>query len=1367
MTNDEVQPAQTEETPPRAPRFKWVRRLLRIVLLVALATVAGSLVALSLIDLGPSLRPLAEREGGRLISRPLHIGRLSTNLLRGRFVFDDLRIDNISDSPSSEPFFHAKRIVVVLPWWTIPLRREILIESIVLSDWGMRVESYAGGRHNFIKLPSRQPDAGPRRFVTTVQLVRAERGEFVYEDYGASWGTVARNLDVTIARLRTYRGEARFTNGTVQIQRFEPMRADMYCTFRIDGSRLSVERVDLDTDGARSHATGLVNLARWPEQTYDVTSRVQFPRMREIFFAGDRFTLEGEGEFEGTLKLFKGGRDLTGNFTSVEARLNGWRFPNLKGSLHWLPERFDVTTARSDFYGGQLGIAYSMAPLGQRTPATARLHTTFDGVGLEDLTEFLERPVLRLAGRLDGYNVLEWPLGRFRERHGDGELRATPPADVALMRSDGWQSMPTEPPEMGPFNPYPIQGAVPVGGVVRYAYSPEWLDVDASEIATRATYVSFRGRTAFGDRSEFPFFVASRDWQESDRFLAAILSAVGTSTRAIPVGGRGQFDGVMTGAFRAPRVSGTFVGDDMRAWDVNWGRIDGAVTIFNSYAEVTKGRVQAASAEMDVEGRFSLGFPRKDGAEQLDARIQLRRWPIKDLRHAFALDDYPVTGSLSGDFHLYGEYLGPQGFGAMTLTNVVAYGEPFEQARASLTFEGGLVRLDAIEAAKGGGSVTGAALVQWQGTYSFDVTGRGIALDQVSVLTYPQMPLTGVLSFSASGAGDFDSPRYEVRGRIDDLHVQKEPVGQITGRLVVRDDLLTVDQLEAASPRLSVSGSGRVALTPQADGELIFRFQDAALDPYIRALRPQLAAFTGLTTSGSLRLFGELMTPERLRAEAVFEDVQLNLFDYNVHNDGDVRLSLEDQVLQVDRMRLVGQGTALDVAGNLQLAERRLTLRALGDANLGIFQGLMPDVRSSGDAELQADIRGSFEAPTVLGAMLISNGRLRHFAFPHSFENINGRVEFDASGLSTDLDARLGGGPVRISGRLGFKGLQPTEYNLTATGENLRLRYPEGFRSVIDADVSLRGDFFSPLLIGTVSVQNATLERTFDTGGTGLFGFAAVGLGGRQAQATPSRIPVRFDVRVNAPSTLRVENRAARLVSSAELNLRGTYDQPLLFGRVDIDSGEVFFEGNRYQVTRGTVDFINPTRIEPLFDIEAETRARVTSQVYRVVTRVSGTPDRFAFNLSSDPPLPTVDILSLLFGDVRDPQDAEVRALRAPEQAEQELLRARAARLLASPISSGVGRVVEQAIGVDSVQITPLLSDLSAQESSRLTPSARLTVGKRISNRFYITYSRALNASTRDEIILLEFTQSDRFSWVVSQNEDRTYAVDVRVRRAF
>jgi translocation and assembly module TamB len=368
------------------------------------------------------------------------------------------------------------------------------------------------------------------------------------------------------------------------------------------------------------------------------------------------------------------------------------------------------------------------------------------------------------------------------------------------------------------------------------------------------------------------------------------------------------------------------------------------------------------------------------------------------------------------------------------------------------------------------------------------------------------------------------------------------------------------------------------------------------------------------------------------------------------------------------------------------------------------------------------------------------------------------------------LTGRLGGGDVRFGGRIGFKGFAPDEYGITATGRDMRIRYPEGFRSLVDADLALRGSVASPTLSGTVTVKSATWNGSFDAVGSGVFKVQGAEAARAASPAAPAArgFPLNFDVRVDAPGTLRIENRAARLVSSADLTLRGTYDKPLLFGRVEVLRGEVLFEGNRYQVTRGTFDFANPKKIEPFFDIEAETRVRVPGETYRVTFHVSGTPDRLGRpELTSDPPLSEVDILTLLFGDPRNPADPELRNLRAPGQAEQDLVTARAARLLASPVSSEVSRVVEQTLGVDAVQITPSLGDVWTQQLDQLTPSARLTIGKRLSERVFLTYAQAISATTTNQVIQVEYNQSDRLSWVLAQNEDRTYSLNVRVRHVF
>ena len=243
-----------------------------------------------------------------------------------------------------------------------------------------------------------------------------------------------------------------------------------------------------------------------------------------------------------------------------------------------------------------------------------------------------------------------------------------------------------------------------------------------------------------------------------------------------------------------------------------------------------------------------------------------------------------------------------------------------------------------------------------------------------------------------------------------------------------------------------------------------------------------------------------------------------------------------------------------------------------------------------------------------------------------------------------------------------------------------------------------------------------------------------------------------------------MENNIAKMVASADLKLQGTFDHPQLFGHMEIDRGDIVFEGNRYVVTRGGVDFFNAARIEPVFDIEAETRVRVPDQVYNITLGFSGTTSRFSYSLNSDPPLPEVDVLSLLLGQATAPNDAELRALRpgAAQQSEEVLLRQAFSRLLTNPISAPVSRILGETFGIDTV-IAPTFGT----ESDPLTPSARLILGRRLSNRAYLTFARALGGAQREQIIILEYDQNDRVGWVVTQNGDRTFALDFRVRHRF
>jgi hypothetical protein len=90
-----------------------------------------------------------------------------------------------------------------------------------------------------------------------------------------------------------------------------------------------------------------------------------------------------------------------------------------------------------------------------------------------------------------------------------------------------------------------------------------------------------------------------------------------------------------------------------------------------------------------------------------------------------------------------------------------------------------------------------------------------------------------------------------------------------------------------------------------------------------------------------------------------------------------------------------------------------------------------------------------------------------------------------------------------------------------------------------------------------------------------------------------------------------------------------------------------------------------------------------------------------------------------------------------------------------------VNRAFEE---IANVQITPTLS---GSETDVLTPSARIIIGRRISNRAYLTYSRSLGNTQRDQVLILEYDQNDRVGWIVTQNGDNSFSIEFRVRNRF
>src|SRR5690606_29452755 len=145
-------PAPAESGPPEAaPRASrpWWRRAIgfvRTVAIIATVLLAVAIVTSITVDLATQARASPERAGTSYHERGLTIGRLSTRLLTGDIVVENLRIGGLE--PEHRPFLVAERIDVGLDFSALA-RREILIEDVRMTGWDMLVETWPNGRHNF------------------------------------------------------------------------------------------------------------------------------------------------------------------------------------------------------------------------------------------------------------------------------------------------------------------------------------------------------------------------------------------------------------------------------------------------------------------------------------------------------------------------------------------------------------------------------------------------------------------------------------------------------------------------------------------------------------------------------------------------------------------------------------------------------------------------------------------------------------------------------------------------------------------------------------------------------------------------------------------------------------------------------------------------------------------------------------------------------------------------------------------------------------------------------------------------------------------------------------------------------------------
>jgi autotransporter translocation and assembly factor TamB len=1291
----------------------------RTLLLLALLTAALCAYALYRLPAWSS-RYLADSLTG-FFHRPVRVGEVHFRLFPLQAEVRDLTVAGLTaDAP---PFLEVARAQLTPS--LAPLRgRRLVLSRIRIAGLRIRINAFPdppngpGGDD----IPKMGGGSGRGLEVSVSRLVIVG-GEFMLNH-----DRVPLDLDLpefhgrlVDERGQGLRGHVSFRPGELRFGSAPNLSLGTEMDLRFNRGLLTVEAGRVYTTGTDLGYQGRLRLSNRPQGQFNLSGPIDLAVLeKHVMRSG--LGLQGTGRFNGVLAVDGSRLRVEGRMDGVDGAFRGTAVRRFAGRVAYDGNGLRIRELDVESLGGQarLEIDAPAGPSGGRGVRIAGSLEQADAEGLLRLVFGIGAPGIGAAAT--GTVDVLWPKGRARLVTGRVGLDLTARPD----------------------------GRTPVTGRVDWTSVDGLQTLERVDLRTPEGRAQLQGRVFADDRTDLSVDAESTDIAATDDLLTRLRRALGNA-EAQPAGfsGGASFLGRWRGTLEVPVFDGRASGRDIGYLGVVWGRADWAGTADPETVESRSLVLRRAGAELWLDGRNELGwFGDKDA---LDLRVRFTSWPSADLVKAMEWD-LDVKGPVSGEATVQGRRSAPQGSARITAPAGVYYGVPFEEGEITTRWAGHVAEVTAGRVRVGGGTLTLRGSVTDDGVYDGAAEAAAVDVGALVALSAADPALAGRISGSLTLQGTLSRPRLSCRLTSPRLFVADEGIGALEARLTGTGDGQVQIDARLRSPRLDLAVSGGVGVVPPHEAALRITANDTSLDPYLRAVFPALPGALGLVATGEVALRGPLAEVPALTAEVTVSDLRLVIPEYPLRNREPLRAALSNGRLRVTTLHLSGEGTDLAVEGQVEVTgEGEMEMSARGTADLRALSVLSPRLRGSGAARLALAVAGTRAAPRLDGTLDFEGAGVRVRGFPHGVEDVRGRVRFDARTAELEgITGTIGGGPVQIEGQASYAGGLLTSFDIRPSGRGMSLRYPEGLRSQVDADLRLFGDVKEQWITGSIDVKQAVWSRRYDV--------ATELLASSRPLATAASLEegVRLDLTLRAPGTLRIDNNLATLQARAELNLQGTTAAPVVIGRAEVDRGRVYFQGRTYVIRQGTIDFANPQKLDPNFDIEAETRI----QSYRVTLRVNGTLERVSPTLTSDPPLSPVQILSLLAGADESTVAGLTQAQAQSNHA--QLAAAGAATLAAGKISEEVGleRGAEKLLGLNRFSIDPALL-----RGAGTTPTARITVGKRITPDLNLLYSQDLRG-TEQRIISLEYTLSDRFSILLTREDPGGLGFDLHLRQS-
>ncbi|MGA9507540.1 MAG: translocation/assembly module TamB domain-containing protein [Candidatus Sulfotelmatobacter sp.] len=1358
------------------PEGRWWKYL--VVVTAAVFLCFAGLVVYTTTDSFQSMvrrRLVAEVE--RITGGRAQIGTFHTIPFRMQVEVRNITVHG-RESASEIPLAHADGIVARLKISSL-LRSELAFEEVVLDQPVVHLAFYPDGTTNFPKRAGSQSSIQTtveQLFALSINRLEIRHGRILWDDQVMPLDLAARDvwlqMDYSYLHAR-YNGRLLVGLVDTKLHDFRPFAWMSSAEFSLGADSADVDSLKWNSGHSNLFASGRVTDFRHPhlqgryDVHFDLSEAASVARRHDL--RSGFLDLKGEGNWSlgqfaatGLLTLhdlawqddqiaFAKAALTTGySITDQQIKLSKLQGKIFGGSVtgdaelnQWLASEQHLSPAAKKTL--DTAVISSAPPLNKSRqaisrPKTSAIQSVLIALRLRDISS--EDVALALNARAH-------PLPDFRVA---GLASGTIEARWKGTRRDAEIQFALD------VNPPPISLAVRVPLTAHstgvYYVATDTLDLPQFNLTTPTSHVQASGKLSSNSALRLSVSSSSlADW------LPLVAAVRGPALLPVVLNGRATFNGNLTGSFFSPQLGGSLQVEDFEvnipattnshALKTQWDSLSTSLQLSFDAIALRSANLRRDEMSAEFDASSSLNHGHLTGDSQFTIRANLENTDLATVQ-ALAGSDYPVVGAADMFLQAAGTISNPHGDGKIHLNRATFYGEPVQRFDSSFQFAHGELALDNISLFHDDSVITGnASYTRATHVFRLDVVGNNLDIAHIRQIPTNRLGLEGRADFQLKASGTSEAPIIDANVHIRELTLDHELLGGLNLQAVSQGSEL---QLTGTSQlqRGSLLIGGHVQMRDGYPADISFHMDQLDLDSLWHAyLGNQLTGHSSV--AGSLDVHGPLFHFLQWRANADLSAVSLNLENVVLHNQNPIRLALENRIINIQQLHMLGEGTDLTARGSLQLSgTRALDLAADGHLDLKLLSGFDPEITASGLVTMDMTVGGSLDDPLPQGRLQFSDGSLSYATLPSGLSGFDGSLLFtrDHAHIET-LSARTGGGTLTFQGDATYLNRQ-LNFNLSTIGKDVRLRYPPGVSSTADAELHWVGTRSDSTVSGRIMVNKIAVTPGFD--------FSSYLDRGRQgATLTVANSPlnnIKLDIHVQTAPELQMRTAIARLSGDADLRLRGSVARPAVLGRVDILEGQATFHGTRFTLERGDISFANPVSIEPQLNLQAATHVRN----YDLNITITGTPNRgLNINYRSEPPLPKSDIIALLALGRTGDESAQLQ-----EQSGQSVFSDQAtALILSQALNSTVTSRFQRLFGASNIKIDP---QGLVTETNPISNSPQITIEQEFANNVSLTYSTNVSQSSQ-QIIQGEYYFNRSLSIVGTRDQNGVVSFDLQVRQ--